>query len=168
MIIRVQPGIDPTKAKPLITIVENISLPAAEDARLLENAARQVLIHSNQDQNTDLSVVIEDDNLLKDLNKRYRDIDDTTDVLSFEANEIEPSTGVLYLGDIIISLPQAQRQAEKSGHPLIAELQLLTVHGTLHLLGHDHSEEDEKNTMFSAQKEILQSLGVELAVWPEE
>jgi probable rRNA maturation factor len=151
----------------VIILVENIALPSVEDGKKLEEAARAALNYEKVINDVDLSIVIEDDAVLKELNKQYRGIDSTTDVLSFSANEIDPSTGVTYLGDIIISLEQAQRQAEKSGHALLAELQLLAVHGTLHLLGHDHAEDEEKEAMWASQKQILTSLGVELAVWPE-
>jgi probable rRNA maturation factor len=67
-----------------------------------------------------------------------------------------------YLGDIAISLPRATAQAEAAGHPVAAELQLLTVHGVLHLLGHDHAEPEEKAAMWAAQAAVLATLGVTL------
>jgi probable rRNA maturation factor len=86
-------------------------------------------------------------------------------VLSFPASEtdgseIDPETGARYIGDIIISVPYAARGAAKAGHPLEAELQLLVVHGVLHLLGHDHAKPREKAKMWKAQAEILESLGL--------
>jgi probable rRNA maturation factor len=63
-----------------------------------------------------------------------------------------------YLGDIIISVETAARQAYVSGHNLISELRILTIHGTLHLLGHDHSDSEIKAKMWSAQQEILAQL----------
>lgn len=152
----------------MITLVENIVLPTIQDGKILEDTARAVLRYEKQTQETDLSIVIEDNGMLRELNRQYRNIDAPTDVLSFQAHELDPATGILYLGDVIISLEQAAQQAEKSGHALIAELQLLTVHGILHLLGHDHAEEEEKKEMWDAQRSILTSLGVELAAWPEE
>jgi probable rRNA maturation factor len=64
---------------------------------------------------------------------------------------------------VIISLPRAKAQAGRAGHPLEAELQLLTVHGVLHLLGHDHAEPAEKSAMRAAQAEILRALGSPVA-----
>ena len=66
-----------------------------------------------------------------------------------------------YLGDIIISVPTATRQAQKGGHSLEAELQLLMIHGVLHLLGYDHDTLEGKKRMWSKQKEILGNLGFE-------
>jgi len=81
-------------------------------------------------------------------------------VLSFPASETDPETGARYIGDIIISVPYAARSAEKAGHPVESELQLLVVHGVLHLLGHDHAEPKEKARMWKAQAEILELLGL--------
>ncbi|HSG43897.1 MAG TPA: rRNA maturation RNase YbeY, partial [Anaerolineales bacterium] len=61
---------------------------------------------------------------------------------------------------VIISIPYARRSVEKAGHGLESEVQLLVVHGVLHLLGHDHAETDEKERMWKAQAEILESLGL--------
>lgn len=151
----------------MITLIENVSLPSIEMGKILRNTAIETLKYEKHAQDVDLSIVIDDDKHMNELNKRFRDIDSTTDVLSFQANEIDPDSKILYIGDIIISLEQAARQAEKLNHPIIDELQLLTVHGTLHLLGHDHSEVDEKNKMWDSQKSILTSLGVNIAEWPE-
>jgi probable rRNA maturation factor len=81
-----------------------------------------------------------------------------TDVLSFPMDEIKPnsaSNGPGMLGDIILCPSFAARQAEQAGHPLQDELELLTVHGVLHLLGYDHREEDEKEIMFGIQERYL-------------
>lgn len=112
----------------------------------------------------DLSVAIDDDERLQALNQAFLGIDAPTDVLSFPAgdDEIDPETGVLYLGDIIISYPRALDQANAAGHPVIAEIQLLVVHGVLHLLGHDHAEPEEQAVMWAAQREVLLSLGVQM------
>ncbi|HRQ31500.1 MAG TPA: rRNA maturation RNase YbeY, partial [Anaerolineales bacterium] len=87
-------------------------------------------------------------------------IDSPTDVLSFPASESDPDTGSPYLGDILISIPRAKAQAKIAGHALELEIQLLIVHGVLHLLGHDHAQPKEKAKMWKAQKEILESLGL--------
>jgi probable rRNA maturation factor len=152
----------------LITILENLRLPSEEITKILETTATAVLQKERPAQDIDLCIVIETDEVLKDMNKKYRGMDEPTDVLSFESDDMDPETGTPYLGDIIISLEQARRQAEKSNHSLTAELQLLAVHGTLHLLGYDHAEEEEKRRMWSLQKEVLLSLGANLTTWPEE
>ena len=115
----------------------------------------------------DLSIAIEGDDALQALNRQYRQIDAPTDVLSFESDETDPDTGNRYLGDIIISLPRAEAQAAAAGHTVEVELQLLVVHGVLHLLGHDHGEEEEKARMWAAQRAALDQLGCVLARYPD-
>jgi probable rRNA maturation factor len=84
-------------------------------------------------------------------------------VLSFPSGEIDPDTSAIYLGDIVISLPRAEYQSTKEGHPLVDELQLLVVHGSLHLLGYDHAELADKKMMQVAQDKILVQLGLNLS-----
>jgi probable rRNA maturation factor len=110
-----------------------------------------------------LSLLITDSETVRRLNARYRGIDAPTDVLSFEDDSTDPETGERYLGDIVIAYPQAAAQAERGGHPVAWELCLLTVHGVLHLLGHDHADPDEKARMWAAQGRILESLGFPLS-----
>ena len=127
---------------------------------LIERATTATLKHQSQSPDCDLTFVLTDDAQLKELNREYLGIDAPTDVLSFPASESDPETGARYIGDIIISMPYATRSAEKAGHGLEAEVQLLVVHGVLHLLGHDHAEAEEKARMWKAQAEILQTLGL--------
>jgi len=127
---------------------------------LLEQAAQAALTHQGESLDVDLSIVLTGDTRLHKLNMDYLGVDAPTDVLSFPASETDPETGVSYIGDIIISMPYATKSAEKAGHPLESEVQLLVVHGVLHLLGHDHAEPKEKARMWKAQAEILQSLGL--------
>ena len=87
-------------------------------------------------------------------------VDGPTDVLSFPSDEIDPETGNRYLGDILISVQRAAAQAQIPGHPVESEVQLLIVHGVLHLMGHDHAEPEEKARMWKAQTEILTQLGL--------
>ena len=130
----------------------------------LEQAALAALEQQMVDLDQDLSIAVDDDERLHALNKEFLDIDAPTDVLSFPAgdDEIDPETGVLYLGDIIISYPRALEQAEAGGHPVINEILLLVVHGVLHLLGHDHAEPEEQAVMWAAQREALQALGIQM------
>ncbi|MGE5463696.1 MAG: rRNA maturation RNase YbeY [Syntrophothermus sp.] len=127
---------------------------------LLERAARAALEHEAESQECELSIVLTDNEHLQELNLNYLGVDAPTDVLSFPASETDPESGARYIGDILISIPRAQSQAEAAGHPLESEVQLLVVHGTLHLLGHDHAEPEEKSRMWKAQAEILESLGL--------
>ncbi len=126
---------------------------------LLEQAAQAALAHQSASPDSDLTIVLTGDETLHDLNLRFMGVDAPTDVLSFPSGDPDPETGAIYLGDILISYPRAATQAEQGGHPIPAELQLLTVHGTLHLLGHDHADEEEKARMWTAQGEILHAIG---------
>ncbi len=117
-----------------------------------------MLAHQSAD--GDLTIVLTDDAQLHELNRDYLGIDAPTDVLSFPASETDPETARRYLGDILISIPRAEEQAQAAGHALEAEVQLLAVHGTLHLLGYDHAGDEEKARMWKAQAQILERLGL--------
>lgn len=138
----------------------NIESDGTFPRELLERAAQAALAHRSESSESELTIVLTDDARMQELNRDYLGIDGPTDVLSFPASETDPDTGARYIGDILISLPYAARSAQKAGHPLEAEAQLLVVHGVLHLLGHDHAEADEKARMWKAQAEILESLGL--------
>jgi probable rRNA maturation factor len=127
---------------------------------LLERAVRIALAHQSESLDSELTLVLTDDARLRELNRDYLGIDAPTDVLSFPASETDPETGARYIGDILISIPYAAKSAAKVGHPVESEVQLLVVHGVLHLLGHDHAEPEEKARMWKAQREILKSLGL--------
>jgi len=127
---------------------------------LLEQAAHAALAHQKESPDVELSIVLTDDARLHELNREYLGVDASTDVLSFPASESDPETGARYIGDILISIPYATKSAKKTGHPLESEVQLLVVHGVLHLLGHDHAEPKEKAKMWKAQSEILTQLGL--------
>ncbi len=138
------------------------------DPRLLDETAQKVLGQLLPESEIDLSIVIDSDDTLQELNKKYLDIDAPTDVLSFQMNDLDPESRRIYLGDIIISYPRARAQAEAAGHPVESELQLLIIHGILHLVGHDHSEAGEKREMWLVQAKLLAQLGVELKKLPED
>ncbi len=138
----------------------NIESETSFPQDLLERAARTALEHQSQSLASDLSIILTDDGRLHELNLNYLGVDAPTDVLSFPASETDPETGARYIGDILISIPRAQAQADAAGHPLEAEVQLLVVHGVLHLIGHDHAEAEDKARMWKAQTEILKQLGL--------
>ena len=143
-------------------IMIDIQIPAEfkpQEKEYIEQAALQALQRGGSSPQVDLSIVLTNDEELRRLNQQFLDIDAPTDVLSFPAGENDPETGILYLGDVIISLPSAQSQAEQGGHTLHDELQLLTVHGVLHLLGFDHAEAGDRDHMWQLQDAILESLG---------
>ena len=126
------------------------------------------LAHQKESLDVNLSVVLTDNRRLQKLNRDYLGVDAPTDVLSFPASESDPETGARYIGDILISVPYATKGARQAGNSLEAELQLLVVHGVLHLLGHDHAKPKEKAKMWKAQHEILSQLGLDDVVIREE
>lgn len=96
-----------------------------------------------------LSILLCGDARMRSLNREWRGMDLPTDVLSFSSGERD------FLGDLVIDVPYAARQARRRGHTLAREVQILLAHGLLHLLGYDHEEDD--GTMFRRQRRILLS-----------
>ncbi len=135
----------------------------ADYIRAVASAANEAMILADVSEGAAVTVLLTDDSYIRELNRQYRGEDLATDVLSFPAGDPLPgSEGLLeYLGDIAIAVPVAEKQAAEKGHELQAELQLLTVHGILHLVGHDHLEAKEKEAMWAAQSAILKHLGLE-------
>jgi probable rRNA maturation factor len=109
-----------------------------------------------------MTLALSDDAQLHELNRQFLEVDAPTDVLSFPSGETDPDSQALYLGDVIISYPRAQAQAVAGGHAVDDELQLLAVHGALHLLGHDHANDVEKAVMWALQARALEALGCPL------
>lgn len=129
------------------------------NSNLIERTALVALGHQGNLAETDLTIFVTDDSNIQHLNLQYRNIDAPTDVLAFPADYIDPDTGHQYLGDITISFERASNQAQSSHNSVEEELQLLVVHGVLHLLGFDHDQTDKKDEMWSAQYQILNTLG---------
>lgn len=107
----------------------------------------------------ELGVLITDDETIRSLNRQYAGEDEPTDVLSFSLREGEefPQSpdGVLRLGEVIVSLPTARRQAAEHGRTLRREVAHLLIHGTLHLLGYDHAQPEEERRMRSREEALL-------------
>ena len=132
---------------------------------LVRRCCHAVLVQENFEGSAEISVTFVDDEQIKELNKKHRDIDKSTDVLSFPLGEngkydVNPETGAKILGDIVISMETAVRQAEEYGHPLQREVAFLTVHSMLHLLGYDHETEEEKREMREQEEAIMQRMGL--------
>ena len=126
---------------------------------LLETAVLATLAHEQQTPPLELSILLTGDADIQQMNRNFRGVDKPTDVLSFPAGDALPGMEAdPYLGDIAISVPYAARQAAQAGHDLAGELQLLTIHGVLHLLGYDHDEAAEKEAMWGAQTAVLTQL----------
>ncbi|MBR1647638.1 MAG: rRNA maturation RNase YbeY [Selenomonadaceae bacterium] len=115
-------------------------------------------------ENSELSITLTDDEHIHALNKKFRNIDRATDVLSFAFRESdEPEildAEVDILGDVIISLERAKIQAEEFGHSFLREIIFLEVHGLLHLLGYDHIDDDERREMEAEQKFVMTTLNI--------
>ena len=114
-----------------------------------------------------VSVSLVDNRFIHRINKKYRNIDRPTDVISFaflddghQYDEVLFKNGVVALGDIYISVEKAIEQANEYGHSLKRELSFLFVHGLLHLLGYDHMNEEDEKVMFALQDKILAQKGV--------
>lgn len=129
------------------------------------DAVRAVLRAEDRSDGVEVSVALVDDARIRELNRDYRGKDRPTDVLSFPMNE-EIETGddrLFLLGDVVISLPTAARQAGEYGWGLGEEIARLAVHGTLHLLGYDHEgDEAEAEDMRRREEEILRGLGLDI------
>ena len=139
------------------------------DVQPIDDAVRLTLLHLSVEEDSEIVVVVSDDAALEELNRRFRGIAAPTDVLSFENQArgpyaIGPAGFPRYLGDIVISVDRAREQAVSADGLLKEELQVLAVHGTLHLLGYDHGDAAEKARMWEIQGEILQLLGVSIAL----
>ena len=131
----------------------------------IERVAQKALEIGGVEATVELGLVIVDDETMRRLNKEYRGVDEPTDVLSFAFLEEDPdfpfplaSSGLLHLGEIIISCPRAAQQANEQGHSVEQELALLIAHGVLHLLGYEHQEQEEERVMKAKEVEILAKL----------
>ncbi|MEA3309232.1 MAG: rRNA maturation RNase YbeY [Chloroflexota bacterium] len=139
------------------------------DLTLLRVTALAVLKQQGVELPNEVTIVLTGDDTLQALNQRFRGVDRPTDVLSFADDSRGPFDGgsvehPRYLGDIIISLPQAAKQATAATCGLLAELQLLIVHGMLHLLGYDHATPAAKARMWKVQATLLELLGTEVTL----
>ncbi|GFZ17183.1 haloacid dehalogenase-like hydrolase family protein [Actinidia rufa] len=103
----------------------------------------------------ELSVLLCNDEFIRKLNKDWRDEDHATDVLSMSQHIPELKLPILMLGDIVISVETAAKQAEERGHTLLDEIRILMVHGLLHLLGFDHEISDEAEAEMEKEEELL-------------
>jgi probable rRNA maturation factor len=131
------------------------------DAERVAALARFVLDRLRVHPQAELSVLAVDVATMSSLHQQWMDEDGPTDVLSFPMDELRPGTddeepepGLL--GDVVLCPVVAAEQAVAAGHPTAQELDLLTTHGILHLLGYDHAEPDEEREMFELQTRLLQ------------
>ena len=147
---------------------EKTGLGHREAAGLIKKAAAMALEAEGVGVPCIISVMLTDDEGIHAVNKEFRDVDRATDVLSFPLNELTPGafdpdecerdldTGAVMLGDMMISLERCEAQGEEFGHGFNREIQYLTVHSVLHLLGYDHVDEGEmKRQMRAREKAIM-------------
>jgi probable rRNA maturation factor len=131
-----------------------------------ESLLTALLRREARDTNVEVSVLFCDDPVIHSLNREYRGIDRPTDVLSFSLVEgdAEPAlpavgpTEPLPLGDLVISVETARRQAEAQGHSLAREVEWLLLHGMLHLLGYDDTTDDGLQSMIARQRAVLDEM----------
>ena len=148
---------------------EEETIPEADRERLqqiLSQGIEQAIAVTEGPEEAEVSLTLVDDPRIHELNRDYRGVDRPTDVLSFalqEETEDEPE--ILdyeddLLGDIIISVERARAQAEEYGHSFERELVYLAVHGTLHLLGYDHENEEDKAEMRQQEESVMSRVGL--------
>lgn len=150
-----------------VDIDERFAAEVAEET--LAGALKAVLTHLGIG-NAGVAVVVTDNDYVQNLNRTYRGVDAPTDVLSFASQEGDELDAAFapevaeeidrYLGDLILAFPYAAAQAARYGYPIQTEMQLLVVHGSLHLLGYDHNTDEAQAEMWAAQHAVLTDLGV--------
>ncbi|MDH3623693.1 MAG: rRNA maturation RNase YbeY [Myxococcales bacterium] len=112
-------------------------------------------------EDSELSILLCDDATIKDLNRRYREIDEATDVLAFSMGDGPQSSAAPgLLGDVVISLPTATRQARQHDRPIVDEVTFLLAHGLLHLLGYDHGTASEEREMTGRTDALMEAVRV--------
>lgn len=144
---------------------------------LINRVVLECLNYEDCPYETEISILLTDDNEIKEINNQFRGLDKPTDVLSFPAIEYElagdfsnleedsgenfnPETGELILGDIAISVDRAIVQAEEYGHSITREIAFLTAHSMFHLMGYDHISDEEREMLEEKQKEVLDRLEI--------
>jgi len=153
-----------------IDFQNNVDAPDIPTARITA-AISQILTAHRIPPDTSLTIVITDDDQVAALNEQFRGVAAPTDVLSFPADDPLPPSewhtleeSDLYLGDLLIAYPYTVHQAAELGHAIADELILLSIHGTLHLLGYDHDTPENQDAMWRVQHEALSGANVPIVV----
>lgn len=148
-----------------------------DEEELITKVATQTLSMIECPYEVEVNVLITDSQGIRSYNREYRDIDKETDVLSFPAVDYEepgdftlveeheldymnPDSGELFLGDIMLCTERIFSQAQEYGHSVLREFAFLIAHSMLHLLGYDHMSKEEETEMFALQEKILEELGI--------
>jgi probable rRNA maturation factor len=142
------------------------------DTGWLQSILEKVLVAENAPSNSEISLVITGQERIRELNREYRAKDKPTDVLSFSMAEqkieeeptgfIVPPDGLIHLGEVIISFPQAVIQASERRHSIKKEIAALTIHGVLHILGYDHEKPEMEPAMRAREIEIQELIRKEI------
>jgi len=149
--------------------VNNLQEKVKTDSKLTETlhlVVEEALKVENREDDPEVSIALVDDNYIRELNYKYRHKDKSTDVLSFPMEWCEGEEPPLeehednLLGDIIISLETARRQAKEYGHSFVREVAYLTAHGMFHLLGYSHDNEDDRRIMREKEEKVLSMLDI--------
>jgi probable rRNA maturation factor len=148
-----------------INVLVEEGLETNLDLEWLQNIIEKCLSIENAPPNAEISLVLTGQERIQELNRDYRGKDKPTDVLSFSMAEqkqeeeetgfIAPPDGLVHLGEVIISFPQALIQAGEHNHAVSREMAVLVVHGVLHILGYDHEKPEMEPAMQAREKEIL-------------
>ncbi|MCX7923514.1 MAG: rRNA maturation RNase YbeY [Clostridia bacterium] len=121
---------------------------------------------------SEISVILVDNEMIREINNEHRKIDKATDVLSFPMADIyegklnenegdyDRDENLLLLGDIVISMEMVEKQAQEYGHSFERELAFLTTHGVFHLLGYDHMDDEQEKRMLGKQEDVLAKMGL--------
>ena len=154
-----------------INVLIDEGLEGCLEESWLQSVAAQVLVAQEADASVEMGLVIATQERVRQLNKSYRGKDEPTDVLAFSAMEeigadfppfVQPPDGVLHLGEVIISYPQAVAQAEEHQHSVKKEIAILIIHGVLHLLGYEHDKPELKRQMMTREAGILSCIEGEM------
>ena len=127
----------------------------------IKNTIRTAVEAEYPNHTFELNIFFCDDETIRSYNREYRGVDRATDVLSFPMFDFGTPELPALLGDIVLSVPRAQAQAEEYGHSFEREMCFLAAHAALHLIGYDHENEDERAQMETRQREVLSALGIE-------
>lgn len=150
----------------IIDIIDETNDLKEEFIQLTKNVLQLAGEHEEVNDDAEMSVTFVSNEEIKRINHEFRNKDEVTDVLSFPQEELGDGEIEIvgdipvHLGDVIISLDVAKKQAEEYDHSLEREIAFLAVHGFLHLIGYDHETIEEEKEMFGRQENILQEFGL--------
>jgi probable rRNA maturation factor len=146
-------------------LIKNQQKIAKIHRRRIREIIKNIIQYLKVDENTEISILFTDDKFIKSLNKKYRGINKSTDVLTFNLEEGDLKFPEVdknkLLGDIVVSIETAQRQANNLNHNLENELMILLTHGLLHLIGYDHEEDRDNKIMQVKENEILDTFDLQ-------